>query len=215
MIVTIDGYDGTGKTTLAKNIAKEKNFIYIEKPFILKYFFEHNCSFEEAVKATMIEEKELYSNGSIQDKIKYYLDGIIWLNTIKDMTNIVLDRGVLTTYAVFGSRETEEIFKKYIDDGIAFDLSFYLIADDLERRRRIILNDPNDPDLKYPIKWRENNLEEFANENNVNYFKIQTDDISREDVSSLAIDYLEDSYDLKSSTIITGESLVKCLRKLK
>ena len=215
MIVTIDGYDGTGKTTLARNIAKEKNFIYIEKPFILKYFFEHNCSFEEAVKATMIEEKELYSNGSIQDKIKYYLDGIIWLNTIKDMTNIVLDRGVLTTYAVFGSRETEDIFKKYIDDGIAFDLSFYLMADDLERRRRIILNDPNDPDLKYPIKWRENNLEEFANESNVNYFKIQTDDISREDVSSLAIDYLEDNYDLNSSTIITGESLVKCLRKLK
>lgn len=215
MIVTIDGYDGTGKTTLARNIAKEKNFIYIEKPFILKYFFEHNCSFEEAVKATMIEEKELYSNGSIQDKIKYYLDGIIWLNTIKDMTNIVLDRGVLTTYAVFGSRETEDIFKKYIDDGIAFDLSFYLIADDLERRRRIILNDPNDPDLKYPIKWRENNLEEFANESNVNYFKIQTDNISREDVSSLAIDYLEDNYDLNSSTIITGESLVKCLRKLK
>ena len=215
MIVTIDGYDGTGKTTLARNIAKEKNFIYIEKPFILKYFFEHNCSFEEAVKATMIEEKELYSNGSIQDKIKYYLDGIIWLNTIKDMTNIVLDRGVLTTYAVFGSRETEDIFKKYIDDGIAFDLSFYLIADDLERRRRIILNDPNDPDLKYPIKWRENNLEEFANESNVNYFKIQTDNISREDVSSLAIDYLEDNYDLNSSTIITGESLVKCLRKPK
>ena len=193
MIITIDGYDGTGKTSLAKKIAKEKNYTYIEKPFILKYSIEHDCSMKEAKEATSLIEKKLYEQGDKQKLIDFYCDGILWLEKIKDNTNIVLDRGVLTTYAVFGNKETEGEFIKYLNRGIAFDLSIYLTADDIERRKRIMDNDPLDPDLKYPIKWRKNNLEEFANEQGINYLKIETDGLSKEEVAQKALDMLSET----------------------
>lgn len=199
MIVNIDGYDGTGKTTLAKRIASARGFVYIEKPFILKYSIENNCSMKMAKEKTSLIETKLYCQGDIQKLIDFYCDGIIWLIALKDKMNIVLDRGILTTYAVFGNSETKSEFVKYLEQGIAFDLSIYLTADDLERRKRIILNDPNDPDLKYPIEWRKNDLEEFAQEQKINYVKIETDGVDKEDVAMTALETI-DQY---SNSIIT------------
>ena len=59
MIVTVDGYDGTGKTTLAKNIEKAQNFCYIEKPFILK--------FQDENKTTVNTQYCNFKSGSIKN----------------------------------------------------------------------------------------------------------------------------------------------------
>lgn len=212
MIVNIDGYDGTGKTTLARRIASERGFVYIEKPFILKYSIENNCSMKEAKEKTSLIETELYRQGDKQKLIDFYCDGIIWLIALKDKMNVVLDRGILTTYAVFGSSETKSEFVKYLKQGIAFDLSIYLTADDLERRKRIILNDPNDPDLKYPIEWRKNDLEEFAQEQKINYVKIETDGVDKEGVVMAALEII-DHY--PNSIITKTSNAIKKLGGLK
>lgn len=191
MIINIDGYDGTGKTSLAKEIALDKGFIYVEKPFILKYQCEYGCSYDDALRATEKEEKILYAKGTTIDKIRYYLDGILWLKRFQYHTNIVLDRGIMTTYAVFGTDETKNEFIKYLEDGIGYDLSIYLTADDMIRHNRILLNDPNDPDLKYPIKWRKNDLEEFAADQGINFYKICTDTLTMEEVRNIAFRYID------------------------
>lgn len=150
---------------------------------------------KEAKDATASIEKKLYKKGDKQKLIDFYCEGILCLKKIKDNTKIVLDRGVLTTYAVFGGEGTQEEFIKYLNQGIAFDLSIYLTANDMERRKRIFFNDPLDPDLKYPIKWRKNNLEEFANEQGINYFKIETDGLSKEEVAQKALDIISEMFE--------------------
>ena len=61
-------------------------------------------------------------------------------------------------------------------------MSIYLTAKDEERVRRIHENDPTDPDLKHPVKWRDNNLEEYATSRKLNYHKINTDNVTPEQV---------------------------------
>lgn len=192
MIITVDGYDGTGKTTLARNIEKLKKFHYIEKPFILKFQDENNCTYEEAKQATEIIEKKLFSQTNKDEIIKYYADALIWLKKLQNERNIVLDRGILTLYAVVGEKKNFRLFKDYINEGAFFDCSIYLTANDLERRKRIYKNDPNDPDLKYPIEWRKNDLEEFANNQKLDYFKIITDGKTPDEVAKIANNFLDE-----------------------
>ena len=76
--------------------------------------------------------------------------------------------------AVEGDEETVDLFDQYIQDGAFHYASIYLTATDLERRRRIYENDPNDPDLKYPIEWRKTDLLEFSESRKLNMYKINT-----------------------------------------
>ena len=182
MIITIDGYDGTGKSTLAKRLAEEYNFIYIEKPFIKMVQEKNMCSYVEAQIIALELEKQLYVNNLREEKIRFYSNALVWLKSYAKDLNIVLDRGILTAYAVYGEKSTSDIFKEYINLGVFFDASIYLIADDNERIRRIRKNDPFDPDLKYPTKWRDHNLDEFCDNLNLNRYTIITDNKSIDDV---------------------------------
>lgn len=182
MIITIDGYDGTGKTTLAKNLADKYGFTYIEKPVITMTQHKLNCSHEAAARIVQSAEAELFSNASKREITKFYCDAFVWLKQFSRQHNIVLDRGLLTTYAVVGDAETEDLFDSYLQNGAFFDMSIYLTAKDEERVRRIHENDPTDSDLKHPVKWRDNNLEEYATSRKLNYHKINTDDVTPEQV---------------------------------
>ena len=174
MIITIDGYDGTGKTTLAKLLADHYGFIYLYKPIIKMFQHQTGCSFEEADELVKNMENTFFSSLSKNQIVEFYCNALIWLKNFENKTNIILDRGILTIFAVLGYPETEETFLRFIKNGAFFDMSIYLTADDEERIKRIYMNDPNDPDLKYPTKWRENNLEEFASCMELNYYKIDT-----------------------------------------
>lgn len=191
MIIAIDGYDGTGKTTLAKNLISKYGFIYLDKLVVKKCQYENKCSLQEAIEVIKNIEKKLFTNASNLQIAKFYCDALLWLKNFEKSYDIILDRGILTTYAVCGDSETEELFKYYVKNGAFFDASIYLIANDEERRRRIYKRNPNDPDLKYPTKWRDNNLEEFASGLNLNYYKIDTNNKTPEDVLQEAIIFLD------------------------
>jgi len=192
MIITVDGYDGTGKTTLAKKIAERFDFIYVEKPFIHMIKEQQGCTYEEAKKIAEQQEAIIWQKPRDLRRItKYYLDAFIWLKKYQQEYNIIMDRGLLTTYAVVGEQTTEDLFDFYVDMGCFFDGSIYLTADDYERVRRIYNNDPNDPDLKYPVKWRENNLEEYAQTRGLNYHPISTDHKTADEVFEEAIPIVE------------------------
>ena len=191
MIITIDGYDGTGKTTLAKRLAEKYKFEYLDKPFIKMIHVENNCSYEEAVRIAEARERELYAHATREDKVRFYCNAFLWLKNYEDEHNIFLDRGILTTYAVFGDSETEAVFDYFVDNGGFFNLSLYLVAADEERVRRIFENDPNDPDLKHPVKWRINNLEEYAVSRNLKFYKIDTNGRTPDQVYEEAVKILD------------------------
>lgn len=181
MIITIDGYDGTGKTTLAKKLALRYKFNYLDKPFIKKYQIENGCSYNEAIRITSAMEKKLFNECTPSQIATFYCSAIEW---VKNYTNfdIILDRGLLTTYAVVGDIETAYVFEEFIKKGAFHDASIYLIANDEERIRRIYKNNPDDPDLNYPVKWRNNDLEIFADKMGLNYYRLNTNNKTKEDV---------------------------------
>lgn len=192
MIIAVDGYDGTGKTTLAKKIASNYGFIYLCKPFVKMFQQQHNCTYEEAEKEISSIEKRLFSSSSQREIAQFYCEAILWLKQYEKEFDIVLDRGLLTVYAVVGNLETSDIFEKYIENGAFFTTSIYLKADDEERVRRIYKRNPNDPDLKYPIKWRENDLEDFAQRLNLNWYKIDTNNKNPDEIFREASIFLEE-----------------------
>ncbi|MCD8562270.1 MAG: AAA family ATPase [Bacilli bacterium] len=187
MIISIDGYDGTGKTTLAKKLAKKFDFFYMEKPAIYMIMEKNNCTLEEASLILKDKEKQLFSNGNRQEIAEFYCNVLSWLSSHSEKNNIVLDRGLLTTYAVIGFPETEHLFDYYLNKGAFLDGSIYLTAKDETRVKRIFANNPNDPDLKFPLKWRENNLEEYAISRNLNFVKIDTEEITPEEIFEKSI----------------------------
>ena len=201
MIITIDGYDGTGKTTLAKNIANKYGFFYLDKPVIKMTQCQKNISRNDATKLVENVEHELFSNTLNNRKkiAKYYCNTLLWLSAYKNDIDIILDRGLLTTYAIVGDSETESIFDQYISSGAFLDGSIYLTATDDERIRRIYTNDPNDPDLKFPPKWRENNLEEYATSRNLNYYKINTDCKTPQEVFKQATIFLDNQIEKQNN----------------
>ncbi len=192
MIISIDGYDGTGKTTLAKKLAKKYDFSYMEKPGVYMIMEKENCSFEEASLLLKTKEKELFSKGDKQEITEFYCGVLSWLNNYSETLNVVLDRGFLTTYAVIGYPETEYLFDYYLEKGAFLNGSIYLTAKDETRIKRIFAKNPNDIDLKFPLKWHENNLEEYANSRKLNYFKIDTDGITPDEIFEKSIIIFDD-----------------------
>lgn len=201
MIITIDGYDGTGKTTLAKKLANKYGFEFMDKPFIHKLQHENSCSFSQAVIMAKEQENQLYKNYSRRDLVNFYCSAIQWVAEYAKDKNIVLDRGILTTYAVFGDEETVDLFDQYIQGEAFHYASIYLTATDLERRRRIYENDPNDPDLKYPIEWRKTDLLEFSESRKLNMYKINTNDKTPDEVFSEVSNLFENTFNINNPTL--------------
>lgn len=200
MIISIDGYDGTGKTTLAKKLSEKYGFFYMENPAVYMIMEKDNCSFEEANLVLKAKEKELFSIGNKQEIASFYCGVLAWLNNYSETRNIVLDRGFLTTYAVVGFPETEYLFDYFLNKGAFLNGSIYLTAKDETRVKRIFDKNPNDPDLKFPLKWHDNNLEEYATSRKLNYVKIDTDGISPNEIFEKAILVFEDF--LKNQNLI-------------
>ena len=181
MIISVDGYDGTGKTTLAKTLAEKYGYNYVSNPLLNMIKYKKHCSYEEAQLIKNNLETKLFTKGNTQEIAKFYCETLLWLKNYENDFNIILDRGILTTYAVVGFPETKSIFEEYLNKGCFFKGSIYLKATEQERIRRIRERNPNDPDLKYP-QWHKNDLEEFASSHNLNYKIIDTTNRTIEEV---------------------------------
>lgn len=215
MIISIDGYDGTGKSSLAKKIMENDGFKCIYKPKIYMLKDEYDLSYEEASKVLAEEEKKLFSKPLNKKAIiKYYCDALLWLKKYYENYDLILDRGLLTTYAVVGNPDVAEYFDYYVNNGAFYDGSIYLTADDEERVKRIYNNDPNDPDLKYPVKWRDNDLEEYAASRNLNFYKIDTNNKSKDNIYKEGINFInsmnpnKDLEEVKKLRLIKNKNFV-------
>ena len=92
-------YTGNGKS---KTVGGTYTNTFMDKPFIHKLQHENSCSFSQAVIMAKEQENQLYKNYSRRDLVNFYCSAIQWVAEYAKDKNIVLDRGILTTYAVFG-----------------------------------------------------------------------------------------------------------------
>lgn len=176
MIVSIEGMDGVGKTTVARNIEKDLGFVYVKDP--LKELFE--LSDENLSK---ISNKVFNSKNDRLISLYLALGDCYALSKYKD-ENVIMDRHVLLNYFWNGNIHTEQIFKMQVDNFGKPDLTILLLASSKTRRERIKNRNSCDPDLKKQKMFEEDysKLINFLKKYKYNYIVVNTEQLSIEDM---------------------------------
>lgn len=180
MKIAIEGMDGVGKSTIAKEIARRKGFKYIEKPL--------HCFFDNSEKSGSDELAKLSSRiYEVDDPlIKAWFFGLGNLLTFRDNKDedLIIDRHFASNYFWNGTQESNIVFKTMIDIIGVPDISIVLYASPETRMQRLYKRNPNDRDIFDPEKKVNgygkmvNFLEEFS----VPYIIVDTENKSIEQV---------------------------------
>ncbi len=176
MIISIEGMDGVGKTTVARNIEKDLGFVYVKDP--LKELFE--ISDENLSK---ISNKVFNSKNDRLIALYLALGDCYALSEYQNM-NVIMDRHVLLNYFWNGNSDTESIFKMQVDCFGKPDLTILLLASPQTRRKRISSRNPNDPDLKKQRMFKEDYsiILDFLEKYGYNYVPVDTEQLSIDDM---------------------------------
>lgn len=146
MIITIDGLDGAGKSTLAKKLSNALEFEYVDKPIyeLFNVKGDNNYLYNEI---KLMQEK-VY-NETDSNFLKSYFTGLslVYINECMKDKNIIIDRGLLSAYTFNGDEKSKPLFEFLIKQGIFFDLSIFLIASSDVRLSRMKKRNKNDPDM--------------------------------------------------------------------
>lgn len=148
MIITIDGLDGSGKSSLARKLAQRLNFNYIDKPIyqLFGVFGDDNLLYNQ-----IYQMQDAVYNKTNSDKLKTWFTGmsLLYIKEVFDKKNIIIDRGLLSCYAFNGNATSDKVFDLLIQFGVWFDMSIFLYVSPEVRKQRLIKRNPNDPDLSF------------------------------------------------------------------
>ncbi len=184
MIITFDGLDGVGKTTVSKKFAMQHGYKYVERPLYQLFGIEDKNS--ENYRVARMLENTVYNNSN-SNELKASLTGLglIYLyKTVDNSEMIVLDRGLLSNYSFNGTNDSLPVFEALLKMGIYSDVSFLLYASDDIRINRIRARNPFDKDLT-DVSISNQNYEKifaFINKNKLPVIVINTDNKTIDEV---------------------------------
>jgi thymidylate kinase len=190
MIVTFEGMDGSGKTSVAKAVAKELNYKYIHKATAL--LFDENEDGENIPKYLL--SREIISVMSAEIRAYYFaLEALIpHLHLKNRYCNIVVDRGVASNY--FWSHKTfgdncDEFYRLLIEFVGKPDITILLYADEETRIKRISNRNSTDNDLKDSIICRDlyDVYRDFFKRFSIPFFEINADNKGVQEIVAEAV----------------------------
>ena len=194
MIITIDGLDGSGKTTLSKRLAEELNYEYIDKPLYKLFGYDGNN--EELYNLLCQLQKKVYDEND-SNPFKSYFTGtsLFYIKTILEDENLIIDRGLLSAYAFNGDEKSDPIFDLLIKYGLFFDLSILLTLSAEKRMERLKKRNINDPDLlnHKVLELNYNSIHEFIRTHpDLPIVTIDTNDKNEDEVFDESLKYIDE-----------------------
>ena len=183
MIISFEGLDGVGKSSISRKFAENYNFKYIERPLYEVFGIKDKESVEYNV-ACKVEDK-VY-NGTKSPELKASLTslGLIYLHKEMKDENIVIDRDLLSNFSYNGTKESLPIFEALLKMNIYPDITFLLYANKITRMQRIAKRNPKDKDLMAPEVTMQTyeKIFKFIKKYDLNVFVINTEEKTEKEV---------------------------------
>ncbi len=203
MIITVDGADGVGKSTLVKRLAEHYNCKVIDKPIYTYYERKFSdCDWKRMANEKM---KEIFtSHHSNAEKADFVCKFLVYLKEIlTDGNDYIIDRGILSCYIFNGDSTSENVFDKYLEMGAGFDVSILLDASKDKRMERLAKRgDIADLNNQEVLSLSSEGARKYAAARGLNTHFINTDNLNSEQVfnwAKMVIDrekeYMYEDYD--------------------
>ncbi len=185
--ISIEGFDGVGKSTICKIVSEKINYKFVEKP--LHYLFDENDQMSNYLR---IRDKV----NSDPDRVFtawFYGLGNIYLNTKFQNENIITDRHIVSNYAWSGKEENNDIYNLIIKKigAPTITIILYSRAEVIEKRLRN--RDMFDSDIE-KISLCEKIYEKmisFCKNQNLEYIVLDSSDMTIDEVVSKIIGELK------------------------
>ena len=142
MHIAIEGIDGVGKSTAAKNLAERLGFTLVEKP--LHFLFDKDGNEDNYIRI----RDEVNKSKNKKFTGWFYGLGNIFLYEHFKNENIITDRHILSNYCWSGDESTDYIFDSIYQTTGAPDFTFLIVASQEAVEKRLKKRNPSDPDLK-------------------------------------------------------------------
>ena len=197
MKIAIEGMDGVGKTTIAKELAKRHNYEYIGNA-IHQLFGIQDKDNPHYQFFQSVEDEIFLRSGN--DVLRAWLCSIgnIYTATQKKYEDYIVDRHLLSNFQQNGTKENAQIYKTLVELIGVPDISIILYASPETRLKRIadrVKGDKDDKDLHDEAIKRDeySRMIKFAQKFEMPYLVIDTEEKSIEAI----IQEIEEKIDFK------------------
>ena len=208
MKIAIEGMDGSGKTTVAKAVAQNTGYKYLERP-IENYFGLDSQTYDNMCV-------KMWDMNEPNKTLWFFGLGHLLAVSGSENQNVILDRHILSTYFWDGNDENQNVFQSLVDCGVLPDLTIILYADVKTRINRIKERDSKDADLILDKVYEDGytKMLEFAEKYNMPYIIVNTEgrtlDSIIDECTKIVVESMEkDSITCKSTKANQNRTLVK------